>query len=94
LEYEHRGNLNIEGRESFRGPDDLPHHHMYRCPSGSLALHNHLAVRDYLREHPETVKKYDDLKKQLAMQFPHDIVSYIAGKTNLIQGILETQDLS
>ena len=91
LGYGHKGNLGVEGREAFSRPDDLPYHHMYLCPEGSIGLDNLLAVRDYLREHPETVQAYGDLKKQLAKKFPHDIDSYVEGKTDLILGILKAQ---
>ena len=91
LGYEHRGNLGVEGREAFSRPEDLPYHHMYLCPQGSIGLDNLLAVRDYLRDHPETAQAYGDLKKQLAKKFPHDIESYVEGKTDLILGILKAQ---
>jgi GrpB-like predicted nucleotidyltransferase (UPF0157 family) len=52
LGYVHRGNLGIEGREAFANPPTgLPEHNLYVCPAGSVALGNHLAVRDYLRAH-------------------------------------------
>ena len=92
LGYGHRGNLGVEGREAFASPDRLPIHHLYVCPRDSLGLANQLAVRDHLRTHPETAKEYGDLKKRLAMQFLHDIDSYIDGKTDLILKILRTAD--
>jgi GrpB-like predicted nucleotidyltransferase (UPF0157 family) len=57
-------------------------------------LQNHLAVRDYLRTHPEAVQAYGDLKKQLAQSFPHDIDSYVEGKTELLLKILQEQGLT
>jgi len=93
----HIGDLGIEGREAFkyRGPPrGLPPHHLYLCPQGSLGLENPLAVRDYLRAHPETAEVYGDLKKDLASQFPNDIDSYVAGKTELILWILQQQGFS
>ncbi len=51
-------------------------------------------MRDYLRTHAETAQAYGDLKKKLASQFPHDIDSYIDGKTDLILGILQQQGFS
>jgi GrpB-like predicted nucleotidyltransferase (UPF0157 family) len=47
-----------------------------------------LAVRDFLRAHPDTAKEYGELKKRLAKRFPHDIDSYIDGKTDLLLRIL------
>jgi len=88
LGYLHQGNLGVEGREAFGAPTLLPAHHLYLCPSNSLALRNHLAVRDYLRAHPDIADEYGALKKQLAARFTHDIDGYIDGKTDTILGIL------
>lgn len=90
LGYVHRGDLAVEGREAFDSPYASPAHHLYVCPPASLGLANHLAVRDYLRMHPEAVKEYGDLKKHLAMQFPHDIDGYVDGKTAFLLKILRT----
>ena len=88
LGYVHRGDLGVEGREAFYSPDGLPKHHLYLCQRDSLALSNHLLVRDYLRTHPEMAREYGELKKRLARDFPYDIDSYIDGKTDLILKIL------
>jgi GrpB-like predicted nucleotidyltransferase (UPF0157 family) len=58
LGYVHQGNLGIDGREAFESPGGRPKHHLYACPSNSVALANHLAVRDYLRTHPETARDF------------------------------------
>jgi GrpB-like predicted nucleotidyltransferase (UPF0157 family) len=89
LGYVHRGNLGIDGREAFTNPEGLPMHNLYLCPRESPALANHLAVRDYLRAHPEAVREYGDLKKRLAKEFPDDIDSYIDGKTDMLLSILQ-----
>jgi GrpB-like predicted nucleotidyltransferase (UPF0157 family) len=91
LGYTHLGNLGIEGREAFRRPPDSPRHNLYVCPQGSLGLRNHLAVRDYLRSHPEKIRAYGELKQELARRFPDDIESYVDGKTGLILEILQSE---
>jgi GrpB-like predicted nucleotidyltransferase (UPF0157 family) len=88
LGYVHLGNLGIAGREAFRRPETQPLHHLYLCPSDSLALANHLAVRNYLRTHGEIAQEYGNLKKQLARRFPDDIDEYMEGKTDAILEIL------
>ena len=72
----------------------LPAHHLYVCPQGTLGLVNPLAVRDYLRSHPQTAQAYADLKKRLANEFPDDIEGYVDGKTDLIVQILREVGLS
>lgn len=92
--YHHRGDLGVPGREAFEQPDDLPRHHLYLCPAGSPALHNHLALRDYLRATPAAAREYGALKKRLAEQFPYDIDAYVEGKTDFIVSILRACDIS
>ncbi len=48
----------------------------------------HLFFRDYLRKHPEVVKKYDALKRKLA-QHHTDTQEYARAKTDFIQTILK-----
>jgi GrpB-like predicted nucleotidyltransferase (UPF0157 family) len=88
LGYVHRGDLGIEGREAFANPDGLPMHNLYLCPRDSVALANHLAIRNYLRTHARAVRGYGELKKQLAERFPNDIDGYIDGKTTMLLTIL------
>ena len=86
--YEHRGDLGIAQREAFRRPEGSVAHHLYVCPEGSPALANHLAVRDYLREHAGAARDYGDLKKRLAREHATDIDGYIEGKSEFLLGIL------
>jgi GrpB-like predicted nucleotidyltransferase (UPF0157 family) len=67
----------------------LPRHNLYVCLDGALSLRNHLALRDWLRAHPEDVQAYAQLKRELAARFPCDIGSYVEGKTALITSILQ-----
>lgn len=91
--YEHRGNLGIEGREAFRGPEGMPRHHLYVCLEEGLALRNHLALRDYLRAHPDEAAAYGALKQGLAARFPEDIGSYVVHKTTFVIGVLRRAGL-
>jgi len=62
---------------------------LYACVQNSVALQNHIAVRDYLRTHPSEAAVYSKLKKQLAQQFPTERERYVEGKTGFILSILE-----
>jgi len=89
--YTHRVDLGVAGREAFEAPRDgpaTPPHHLYVCPQGSVALRNHLAVRDHLRAFPASVRAYGALKRRLARAHPHDIDAYVAGKTDFVLAIL------
>lgn len=88
LQYVHRGNLGVEDREAFDSAPHLAAHHLYLCIERGLGLENQLAVRDYLRSHPDAAREYGALKKRLARRFPYDIERYVEGKTDFILSIL------
>ena len=88
LGYTHQGDLGIPDREAFDTPCGEIAHHQYVCPAESLALRNHLALRDHLRASASEVAAYSALKKRLACEFPHDIARYVEGKTEFILSIL------
>lgn len=90
LDYEHRGNLGIEGRDAFRAPEGNIKHHLYVCLQSSTALKNHLLLRERLRKDSKARNQYGELKKDLALKFGHSIDDYIEGKTALILSLLST----
>jgi GrpB-like predicted nucleotidyltransferase (UPF0157 family) len=50
-------------------------------------LWDRMYFRDYLRLHPEELKKYEQLKKELSKQFRYDREAYTDGKTDYIKRI-------
>ena len=92
--YQHVGDMGIAGREAFNAPAGLARHNLYVCAQGTIGIVNQIAVRDYLRAHPDAVVAYARLKKQLARRFPHDINSYVLGKTELLLGVLRAAGLT
>jgi len=85
--YIHEGDLGIKDREAFRysGKDHLLTHHLYVCPQNSEELRRHIAFRDFLRSHPDAVKKYSAVKEKAAEMFPDDIDGYIRYKSPCIE---------
>lgn len=68
-------------RRYFRKGGDHRTHQLHLFDENQVeAIERHVAVRDYLRMHPEEAVQYGSLKKQLAAQFPNDIDAYIDGK--------------
>jgi GrpB-like predicted nucleotidyltransferase (UPF0157 family) len=94
LGYEHRGNLGIEDREAFRHPQPRYKHNLYVCPQTSIALINHLSLRDTLRADAGLRDEYAKLKFELAQKFPNSIDDYLEGKTAFILRILEKNGLT
>lgn len=98
LGYQHRGDLGIIGRETFkRVSEEVPivaprkqwhKHHLYVCRKNCISLLNHLQFRNYLRVHPEAIEAYAALKTKLAVDYSYDMDAYVAGKTNFITTIL------
>jgi GrpB-like predicted nucleotidyltransferase (UPF0157 family) len=86
--YRHRGDLGIPGREAFERPEGTPDHHLYACVEGNDGLRNHLALRGYLRAHPEAAAEYGRLKRDLADRYADDIDGYVEGKSEFILAIL------
>jgi GrpB-like predicted nucleotidyltransferase (UPF0157 family) len=92
--YTHRGNLGIEGREAFSYQKDNKNiswidHHLYVCLKNCDNLKNHLLLRNYLKNNPEAIVAYSELKCSLAKKYPYDIDLYVEGKTSLITSFLE-----
>ena len=87
--YIYEGDLGLKDREAFRyeGKEHLRTHHLYVCPQDSKELKRHLAFRNYLRKHPNTVKEYGKIKKEAAKLYPNDIEKYCMYKSQIIEKI-------
>lgn len=104
LGYTFAGDLGIPDRYAFRRTHDQvpedgsgrqwPPHHLYCCMEGSVALRNHLMLRDALRRDPGLASVYGSLKKELAVLSNGDIDAYIEGKSAFIASVLQGEGLS
>jgi GrpB-like predicted nucleotidyltransferase (UPF0157 family) len=61
--------------------------HLHACESGSVHEVRHIAVRDYLRAHPDEAARYGVLKRELVARHPQDRLAYIAGKDEFVQAL-------
>lgn len=99
LGYVYQGDLGITDRAAFKRLSEQtpidgsariwPAHHLYVCPADSISLRNHLALRDWLRQHPDAASQYGKLKQELARQHPYNMAAYIEGKTPFVTAILK-----
>lgn len=87
------GELGIPQRWAFREPEHFARTNTYVVVDGSLALRNHLAVRDTLREDAALRDQYGDVKRRVAATAA-DIDEYGRGKNAVVQQILATAGLT
>ncbi|MDU4325722.1 GrpB family protein [Clostridium disporicum] len=89
IDYIYEGDLGIHGRYAFRyiNKPHLMIHHIYVCNKDNKELHRHITFRDYLRNNNKERDRYSEIKKKMALKYPHDIDSYIEGKTTVILDI-------
>ncbi len=84
-----KGEFGIPGRRFFiKGTETNRSHHLHVFETGDAHIKKHLAFRDYLLAHEHSARYYSELKRMLAMKYPHDIEAYIEGKKDFIQNIL------
>ena len=82
------GELGIPDRWAFKAPAGSAATNTYITVEGCLSLRNHLGVRDVLRRDAVLRAHYAEVKLQLASRVD-DIETYIAGKSAVLQTILE-----
>jgi len=96
LGYLYQGNMGIEDRGAFRSSTkgDQAAHHLFVCTQDSVALKDHLVIRDFLRTNLEAAARYGILKKDLATRFPNRRDQYVDGKAAFLLKILEQSGFS
>jgi GrpB-like predicted nucleotidyltransferase (UPF0157 family) len=87
LGFDPRGEVGIPQRWAFSEPDRLAGTNTYVIVAGSLALRNHLLVRETLRADPGLLAEYAAVKRRVAASAA-DIYEYGAGKNATLQRIL------
>lgn len=88
LGYEALGEYGIPGRRYFRKGGDLRTHNVHVFErTNALEIERHLAVRDYLRQHPDAAARYGELKAELAKPGNSDIEAYMDGKHDFVQSL-------
>jgi GrpB-like predicted nucleotidyltransferase (UPF0157 family) len=69
----------------FGKPAERPRtFHLHVCAAGSDHQVRHLALRDYLRAHPEEAMRYGEVKRELVAKRPSDRLAYVAGKDDYV----------
>ena len=87
------GERGIPDRWALQAPSDLPRTNTYVVVEGSLALRNHLAVRDQLRHEVALRDEYAALKRSIAASV-HDMDQYVKKKSSFLSVVLELAGLT
>ncbi|MFS8212032.1 GrpB family protein [Paenibacillus polymyxa] len=94
FQYEYVHKPDFPERAFFRrGEWGAGTHHLHIYKYKGEHWENHLLLRDYLKAHPESLRAYETLKKDLAHQFKHDRAAYTEAKGPFIRQIVEQAKL-
>lgn len=89
LGYKYRGEAGTPGRYFFaKGPEEKRTFYLHVEEFSGENWKNHIVFRDYLRNHKEAVKEYNELKGKLAEKYRDDRDTYTSQKASFIQKIL------
>ncbi|WP_039042320.1 GrpB family protein [Sporosarcina sp. ZBG7A] len=84
LGYDVAGEWGIPGRRLFRKGGEGRTHHIHVYQYNHPQIRRHLVFRDYLRTHPDEVKRYTCFKEKLADQYD-DTALYSKAKKPFIK---------
>ena len=91
--FESRGTLGIDDRWAFTTPAGYPVTNTYVVIEGSIALRNHLGVRDLLRQDEALRAEYGALKRAIADRVDN-IDDYVEQKSAFLTDLLSRTGLS
>ena len=90
IRFEHVFHPELPNRRFFRrGERGAGTHHLHIYTFGSDEWNQNLLFRNYLRANSGALKRYEQLKKQLANQYPQDRAAYTKAKHPFITEIIE-----
>lgn len=90
LGYEYTYDPKIGGQHFFaKGKEKNRTHYIHMIKLNGRYWKNCILFRDYLRNHKEIIKKYNDLKEKLAKIYKDDRDTYTVKKDSFIQNILK-----
>jgi GrpB-like predicted nucleotidyltransferase (UPF0157 family) len=79
--------LAAAGLRLFVPDDGSGRIHVHVCERGSAQHRRHVAVRDYLRAHPEEARRYADVKREAARLAAGSRVAYSRAKDRYLQAL-------
>ncbi len=89
-DYENRGQQGVSDRYFFaKGSEDARTHYIHFVEPNSNTYYNQVYFKKYLIEHPEYIKKYCDLKQELASKYANERPKYTQGKNEFITNVIK-----
>ncbi len=71
-----------------RHPSEGRGYHVHLMQYPSACWDRHVLFRDYLREHADVAREYEQLKRELAARYADDRPAYTEAKDDFIGGVL------
>ncbi|OGT62778.1 MAG: GNAT family N-acetyltransferase [Gammaproteobacteria bacterium RIFCSPHIGHO2_12_FULL_45_12] len=87
LGYVAKGEFGMLFRRYFQKGGDNRTYNVHVYEEGNPEIERYLKFRDWMIAHSDDRDAYGDLKKELALKFPHDILSYVMGKDEFVASI-------
>ena len=88
-DYSNRGPQGVDDRMFFaKGPEDGRTHYIHFTEPKSNTYYDLVYFKRYLLEHPEYIKKYCELKQELASKYAEERSKYTAGKNEFIKDVI------
>ncbi|OXM16096.1 GrpB family protein [Paenibacillus herberti] len=95
LNYEYVHKPKFSNRLFFRkGPWRAGTHHLHVYAKNSKEWNQQLLFRNFMQANRDQAQAYMELKRELAIRYRHDRVSYTAGKDEFIRRILSEAKLN
>lgn len=89
-DYSNRGQQGVSDRYFFaKGPEEARSHYIHFVEPNSNTYYNQVYFKRYLIEHPEYIKQYCDLKKELATKYASERPKYTQGKNEFITNVIK-----
>lgn len=85
--YVHRGDRGIAGHQFFRRGEPRAYH-IHLVEHNGVLWRRYLAFRDHLRANAADARRYDELKRALALRFPRNREAYISAKAEFVAQII------
>lgn len=84
--YEWRYHTDPDGLVFYKlGPDGEKLENIHICEESSPWVRQFIAIRDYLRAHPEKAKEYSELKQKNIELYPNDYPAYRDAKAPFLE---------